>query len=147
MNIKIIKAWLPVILWMSVIFYFSHQPADKSSELSDQVSNLILNLILMLDIKYTQYMFYIRKIAHFVTYFVLGFLMLRAFYLRKNFKNKHVLFAFMICLLYAISDEIHQLYIPGRSGEIRDVVIDTVGAVCGIYFYLLIKKCSFFHMS
>lgn len=46
-------------------------------------------------------------------------------------------FALLICVLYAISDEVHQKFIPGRSGEVRDVIIDTAGASVGISVYLL----------
>ena len=46
--------------------------------------------------------------------------------------------AFFICVLYAISDEVHHYFIPGMSGEVRDVNIDTAGASVGIGVYLLI---------
>ncbi|WP_245575523.1 VanZ family protein [Alkalicoccus chagannorensis] len=48
--------------------------------------------------------------------------------------------ALIICVVYAASDEYHQTFIPGRSGEVSDVVIDGIGAFVGISFYLLIRK-------
>ena len=59
--------------------------------------------------------------------------------------TKLVLLSLLICFLYACSDEIHQLFVPGRSGEARDVLIDTLGACLGVSFYYLVfrkKKMS-----
>lgn len=61
--------------------------------------------------------------------------------LLMEYNIKHIiLIPLIICLLYSISDEFHQLFIVGRSGEVRDVLIDTIGALTGIYGYYLIKR-------
>lgn len=141
MKRKWFYAWIPVIVWMMIIFYFSHQPAQQSSELSTGVTKLMTEminyLIPKLEIDYTSYTFYIRKLAHIFVYFVLGCLLIRAFERRFKITYKQIISAFLICLLFAISDEVHQLFVPGRSGEFRDVVIDTIGATFGIIIYLL----------
>jgi len=51
-----------------------------------------------------------------------------------------VLLAFVICVLYAISDETHQIFVPGRSAQISDVLIDSVGAIVGILMYLVLGR-------
>ena len=82
----------------------------------------------------------VRKMAHFSIYFVFSVLMY-LFISRYNIKNKSVkLSAVSICLLYAISDEIHQYFVPGRSCEIRDVFIDLCGILSGIILICLIKQ-------
>ena len=54
-----------------------------------------------------------------------------------NYKN-NIYIPIIICILYAISDEIHQLFVPGRSGQVSDVLLDTLGAFTGIMIYKLI---------
>lgn len=83
---------------------------------------------------------FVRKAAHFSIYTVLGVLLsINSSY---HFKNKWLctLLPISLGLLYAVSDEIHQLYVPGRSGEIRDVLIDSAGVVLGCLIVMLIYK-------
>ncbi|HLQ82308.1 MAG TPA: VanZ family protein [Pseudogracilibacillus sp.] len=77
----------------------------------------------------------IRKSIHFFVYTILSVLVYLAYQGRRA-----VLFTLSVCLLYAITDEFHQLFIPGRSGEIRDVLIDFSGAVFGIILVKLFMK-------
>lgn len=135
-SINVILAWLPVYILMIIIFYFSHQPASDSSELSGSITLFVTEIALKvlpflpLDIEMLHSL--IRKSAHFVIYMLLGYFVLRAL---AKVKRLNILLAITICLLYAISDEAHQLFIPGRSGEIRDVLIDSAGATIGISIY------------
>src|SRR5690625_3729616 len=134
-------SWVLVFVWMGVIFYFSHQTASESSELSSGVMNVILNIISFIspvDISKDFLHFLVRKGALFSVYFVLGVLIIHALFRRVHWK-RDVIFATTISILYAISDEVHQLFIPGRSGEVRDVFIDSGGAIVGIILYVLIK--------
>jgi len=75
---------------------------------------------------------FFRKTAHFTAYAVLSVCSYNAFRLLINQKKRAVTVAFSFCILTAISDEIHQLFVPGRSGEIRDVLIDTLGICLGL---------------
>lgn len=135
--------WIPVVLWMILIFYLSHQPSSSSKELSSGVMMLVINTLnkaipveLDLDIFHQ----FVRKSAHFFAYFILGVLILRAL---KNYRvndMKKIGFALILCIVYASSDEIHQLFIPGRSGEVRDVIIDSTGALTGLFIYWLFVK-------
>ena len=128
---KRIFPWVLVVIWMGVIFYLSHQPATSSNRLSSGITEWLIGFIervipnLNFDIRDFHHM--IRKNAHFIAYFILGVLVVNG--------NKRVGLAFLICFLYAISDEFHQLFIPGRAGSIKDVLIDSGGAIVGILVY------------
>ncbi|MFV8826431.1 VanZ family protein [Alkalihalobacterium sp. APHAB7] len=137
-------SWTAVIAWMALIFYLSHQPATVSSELSSEITEVIVQIIEIVAPN-TQFEFgnlnhLVRKNAHFFAYLVLGLLTINA--LRRSGSNgyRSMGVALVICILYAISDEVHQLFVPGRSGEVRDVLIDTAGASVGIGMYWLFSR-------
>ncbi len=81
----------------------------------------------------------IRKMAHFFCYLILGILgmwTLSAY----NAEGKRWLIALLFCMLYAVSDEVHQLFVPGRAGKIVDVLIDTAGSATGIAAFSIAKS-------
>ncbi len=128
---KIIIKIILVILWMTVIFCFSNQVSDDSTKLSN---NFIKNTICKINTnncdKTIEKAFKpVRKCAHFCVYLILGLLVMNCFKLNK----KYIIYSIIICLLYSISDEIHQIFVPGRSGEVIDVFIDTCGSFIGIF--------------
>lgn len=140
---KIIKYTL-LIIWMTIIFLFSNQPATESGKLSN---NFLDKTITIFNKDITtkqkeqlikQYGIKIRKLAHFTIYFILGILMISIIN-EYNIKNT-ILISIVLCFLYATSDEIHQLFIAGRSCEFKDVLIDTMGSFIGINIYNLINK-------
>ncbi len=139
MPIRKILSWTAVILWMGFIFYLSHQPAVESKELSAGITEVIIKTIekvapnVELDIK--SFHHGVRKNAHFFSYLVLGVLTFNALRRSGVYGYRSVVFALGICVLYAVSDEIHQHYIPGRSGEVMDVLIDSAGSSVGIGVY------------
>ncbi len=113
-----LKLWLPVIIWCSVIFYLSGIP------------NLSSGLERPLDMV-------LRKGAHLVEYAVLTFLLWRA--LSNSFKIDLVwLYSLSagISILYAISDEIHQSFVPTRGPRVMDVLIDSIGAVIALWLIM-----------
>ena len=121
---------------MAIIFLFSNQQATISKNTSDEFikSTIIaisynnnININLIID----NYSFIIRKIAHFMLYLVLGLFVYNVF---KNNK-KRIIISLFICIFYACTDEFHQLFIFGRSCEIRDVIIDSIGSFIGILIY------------
>lgn len=128
------------ISWMIVIFYLSHQPASVSSELSGSFVDMIVTIssYFPFTIDPSIIHFFIRKSAHFIAYFILGLFMIHTFRLMYTLTTASVMIAFGMTVLYAISDEVHQRFIPGRSGEVRDVLIDSVGSLMGIGVYLLL---------
>lgn len=142
MKIYNMISWLAVIVWMSVIFYLSHQVASDSSQLSSGITEFVVNsinqIVPKLNLELEQMSFFVRKAAHFTAYFILGVLLFHAFGRMGIVSMRGGAFSFVIAVLYAISDEVHQLFIPGRSGEVRDVLIDSSGALMGIIVYLVI---------
>lgn len=134
-----------IVLWMSVIFCLSNQPAIDSTELSDGfISNTIGNVYKLFNknissdelseikVKYTHP---VRKMAHFTIYMILGILVTLLVREYNVSFNKCLFISLLVCLLYSISDEAHQLFVIGRSGEIRDVLIDTSGSFISIFVF------------
>ena len=138
---KIISIIL-LVLWMSLIFYFSHQPSYTSDKTSKGVIDKLINIVEKvskyefneeeLNIINKSLVFPVRKSAHFIIYLILGILFynLIRLYMNKNFKI--LIISILMCVIYACSDEIHQLFIFGRSGELRDVLIDFIGSLLGV---------------
>ena len=138
-----ILAWSCTLIWMGIIFYLSSQPATQSAHLSTGVKNELLSILAhcipgIENMEFRSLDFYIRKNAHFIAYFILGTLTL--FALVQSEARKPANLALLICLLYAISDEFHQLFIPGRSGQFRDVLIDGAGAVLGVLLTTIVIR-------
>ena len=79
----------------------------------------------------------VRKTAHFTEYAVLGFFTYKAVSCDVKDRKKAVLIAQLISTGYASTDEIHQLFVPGREGKVFDVMIDSCGAFCGIMVSML----------
>jgi VanZ family protein len=98
-----VREWLPVVVWAGVIFALSSIPALGTGLGGWDVL--------------------LRKLAHITEYAVLAFLLRRAL---------SAPWAFAAAVLYAISDEIHQSFVRGREGRLRDVLIDAVGIVLGL---------------
>lgn len=144
--IKIIKLTL-IVLCMILIFCFSSDSAIESTKKSDgfivKTTELILRRKLTTYEKehyIEKFVFIVRKGAHFSIYLILGLLIMSYFKEIYLVNNKALFITVLICFLYACSDELHQLFVPGRSGEIRDVLIDTLGGATGGYLYYLIFK-------
>lgn len=150
MTIKIRRLILPTLLISQICFIFIMSSFGHNS--SDAQSNLFVDFIaqnfphvrhgLENDlISLSTLIFLVRKTAHFTEYAILGslfFLNLRntPLGLIKHPLATSILFSF----LYACTDEIHQIFVPGRSAQFRDVLIDTLGASFGaIITYLIIK--------
>lgn len=134
---KVIK-WTLLIAWMGVIFYFSSLPAETSNESSRYVIYIFNLLGLNLNsILGNMANFAVRKAAHFTEYFILYLFAYNAL-LDYYDKKKCLWISLIIVFLYASTDEIHQIFVPGRSSRFRDVVIDT----CGGTLAMIIKSFS-----
>ena len=145
---KVFFSWLLVISVMLLIFMLSAQIADDSSELSEGLVSKLYRLFLRItgipcstaefDRTVLELQFIVRKTAHFLIYLVLGFLFSNAYY-QSEIKHlgKNFCFAILSSFLYAATDEIHQIYVAGRSGELRDVFIDSAGSLTGIFLFVL----------
>ena len=132
------------VLWMLLIFMFSNQESTKSTEKSDSlVMNTIVRIYKLFDNDLTdeeidkiidKWEVPVRKLAHITEFFILGILV---FLTLKEFGCKNIYIMILLCFLYACSDEIHQLFVPGRDGNIIDILIDTFGSSLAI---LLLNK-------
>lgn len=128
--------WLLLIIWMAVIFNFSNDPAVVSDEKSGFILILFNSLGLDLNSIFGALAnFIIRKMGHFTEFFILYVFLYNV--LKESFSKKRALIiALVYTFLYACSDEFHQIFIPGREGRLRDVLIDTCGGISAlIYFY------------
>lgn len=141
---KYIKLIL-VIIWMVIIFSFSNQKAASSTKLSDGLILKTVRIIEKLNHKtyndeeiLNKFVKPVRKLAHFTIYLILGILVY--IYIDEYELKNIILISLLICLTYSISDEIHQLFIQGRSGEVLDVLIDTAGSLLGINIVNLLFK-------
>lgn len=138
-----------IVIWMIFIFSMSSQNSQESSNTSGSTIKLVLSTIPKFseqtqevqDNIVEELQFIVRKTAHFTAYMILGILSILIF-LQYEKINKKFQFAFLLCVAYAISDEVHQLFVPGRSGEIRDVMIDSAGSFIGILIVLSFIKLS-----
>lgn len=131
MKIKKIIKIIILILWMLVIFLLSNQTGSESTGLSDK---LICSM--MSNCNPDIYSFIVRKIAHFMIYFILGIFTIMNFKLSKE----NIINTLLICVIYAFSDEIHQMFINNRSGELRDIIIDSIGSLSSILLFYKLKK-------
>jgi VanZ family protein len=142
--------FLPAILIMCIIFLYSSKTAVESEHTSNQVSLMIINgydtisnsnlssiekeeLAMNLD-------FAVRKIAHGLEYMVLAISIAFPFYINGLDGKKLLVSALVFCIFYASTDEFHQLFVNGRSGQLRDVFIDGTGALIGTCVFLFLKN-------
>ena len=122
------------LLWMAVIFMLSHQSASISSGQSGVFVEQLRHITPSVDQQLLTFL--VRKGAHIFAYFVLGILTFNALWrvdLSKFKFNSPAILSIIVCALYAASDEFHQLFIIGRSGELRDIMIDSCAAIVGVF--------------
>jgi len=144
-KLKIYIAWVLVILWMTVIFYMSSQPAVISNSMSKGVTKLIIQFVsiiypLNIEVDATQlwvdrFNHTVRKIGHITEYLILGILVTNAFKKSGIKGYKLLIYSFILCFVYAVSDELHQYFVPGRGPGLNDVILDSFGAALGIIIY------------
>ena len=142
-QIKIIKIIL-IVIWMIVIFNFSNQGGTKSSGTSQKVTKVIVNIITydkkeanintMEKIEKV-----VRKGAHYTIYTIGGFLLMNYAYSIDKTKKYKIFGSLLFGAFYAVTDELHQFFVPGRSARLFDVGIDTLGVLTGIFIYMGIR--------
>lgn len=119
-------SWAAVALCMAVIFVLSAQKGDDSQELSD-------SFIVLFGLEFSSD--FIRACAHFLEYAGLAVLIYNALY--RSFGYAKPVLSVAFSAIYAVTDEIHQLFVEGRACQITDVIIDTSGAAAGIAVLML----------
>jgi VanZ family protein len=131
-----------VIVWMGVIFYLSSQNGHKSHQASKAVVYTIqgyapeIASVQHFDIQIING--YFRKSAHFFEYAALALLV---YLLLVNFRFRYRgLVSFLVCVLFAITDEVHQAYTPDRTSSGFDVIIDSLGALAALVMLFVLKR-------
>ena len=146
------KKWLIIfsiltICWICVIFSFSLQPADVSSEMSSGLGKMLLETFVPELLEELGNMsgeqlglmhHLLRKCAHFAEYFGLGVLVMIT--LLQTILKKKIAMGIGLSMLVATVDETIQRFVPGRSGQVTDVLLDTVGASVGIFVVYVVMQ-------
>lgn len=158
-----------IIIWMITIFLFSNQDGMESENTSDIITNRLVNETIENNIeieenvdntnneninnsvnvaKYNyEFEMYkgevrlvVRKSAHFIIYLVGGFLLFNFFRTYNISLRNQIIYAILGIILYASSDEFHQLFVNGRTARVEDVLLDTLGAIVGILINIIFLK-------
>lgn len=143
-----IIAVLVVIIWMVFIIVMSGCSADASrgqSSIVVELVRVIFNILSEWPELLDNLTTIVRKCAHAFEYFVLGILLLnviRQFWptMREKKWPKYWYLAVIGAFVYAVTDEVHQAFVPGRSCELRDIIIDTVAASVGVGMVMLLRR-------
>ncbi|MBD3288396.1 teicoplanin resistance protein VanZ [candidate division KSB1 bacterium] len=121
LNKRFLKFQFPALLWALAIFVQSSIPSLSPPSIGISAED---------------------KIAHAIVFAILGYLITRAFYFSENdsLRRNAVILGIIIGLLYGISDEVHQMFVPGRYPEVWDVVADFTGVLLAQVVFRFIKK-------
>jgi VanZ family protein len=131
-----LEAWLPVALWAALIFVFS---TDVGS--MENTGGILASLLSALypDLaphQLNSINLVMRKLAHWMEYFVFSLLILRALQRPSHSRPQpiplHIGLTLAIVILYAAGDELHQGFVPSRTTSPADVIIDSFGGICGV---------------
>lgn len=137
-KVKVLRIFLIIliVLWMWLIFSFSSQDGGESSGLSRKVVEFFVKdpeLVNKIEP-------YARKIAHFSEYGLGGILFISLFSTYNWTDRRKITTSILLGAWYAVMDELYQLMIPGRSGALKDVYIDSLGVATGVIGMLIIIK-------
>jgi len=127
---RFISCWIPVFLWSFQIFALSSMPNP-----ADILPNALIRVLWRTTIFEQRLFFLLGPVGHLINFCVLAFLLLRALTWQKPVYRYHITFAFILTFLYGLSDEIHQLFVPSRAFQLRDVLVNSLGAVIGLTAY------------
>lgn len=133
-----IIGFILVILWMLVIFFFSAQSGEYVGGTSKAITNFVIDTFI--GNKYNSFSieeqqkivtyisYFIAKLAHFCEYGILCYFCFLVFIRLKKYNLRYII-SILVCFLYAISDECHQMMSNGRTPRVLDVLIDSLGAI------------------
>lgn len=147
MRLKYVS-WIPAFILMIIIFLFSSKPVAESHDSSVSIAERILSLyeditdrpldteLRVERLELVNHL--VRKGAHFTEYALLAVAIAFHFYVCKKRGLPLFLITIIISAFYASTDEFHQLFVEGRGGQVKDVILDTAGAIAGTLFFVLI---------
>lgn len=145
-KVKLVLFWMPATLWYSLIWFLSAQPAEQSTVVSDTVTENVLvaggsdysgaEVVVQESID-KLLSFFIRKGAHMFLFCVLTLLVWFALVQLMKQRSRRAAAVSVLCVLLAILDELHQKMVPGRSGELRDVLVDIAGILIALLLFAM----------
>lgn len=150
-SIKRVLSALPALMMMIVIFIFSSKPAEQSNAASDPLTMYIMNIYEYIagkypdavrEEKFSLFSTLVRKAAHMCEYALLAIFSAFHFFVSGYGIGKIFTASMLASVLYACTDEFHQLFIDGRAGMLTDVLIDSTGAFIGAIFFIAIVKLT-----
>lgn len=135
---------IPALFMMTVIFLFSAQTAEQSTQVSTGIGNFLFwsaDDLLKMGLSEGQvvklvetYQVVIRKAGHITEFMILEIFLMIPFFVYKIRGKKRITWPVVIGIVYAATDEIHQIFVPGRGPAVRDVGIDAIGIAIGLFF-------------
>ena len=139
--------YILTIMWICLIYSLSLQPAEESAETSSNFGKMIVSIIApdymdeyeelpLVTLDYIDHI--LRKIAHFTEFLILGVLV-SCSACQLGLKRRF-LYSFLFCMAAASLDESIQLFVPGRAGMVRDVLLDSTGALLGVTVVWLFQR-------
>ena len=133
----LIAEWLPVVVWGTVIFLLSTSAfsAASTSRIIDPILAWLMPGVSRETIDVAHAL--IRKSAHFTEYAILFWLLIRGPMAGRPY------LALALCMLYALSDEGHQIFVPGRTASLYDVALDSSGAMFGGFLRSAVNELSY----
>ena len=139
---EFLRDWFPVFLWALLIFFFSTD-LFSSANTAGAFEPILQQLFPQLTADHIERIHAVfRKLGHFTEYFVLGGLLWRALRSQDAARTRarRLVLSLAITVIYAVSDEWHQSLVPSRTASVIDVLIDTIGGLCGIWSFKLRKS-------
>ena len=130
------------------IFGFSNQNSETSSRLSQKVANFVVEFIPSIknmpepekENVIDRIESIIRKIAHYSIYTLVGILLMSLMSTYKIKELDRIAVSLIVGVIYAVTDEIHQAFVPGRGPLVTDVILDSMGVLTGIFIVMLFYK-------
>ena len=130
----IFSRYFPALLWAAQIYLFS-----SFSSPIDFLPRFLVRILWRTIIFGRRLFFYMGVVGHFVIFAILAFLLARAFIWKGPLKRKCLILAFSIACLYGVSDEIHQIFTPGRSYKVLDLFVNSAGAAFGVFAFYYVQ--------
>ena len=136
-----------VIVWMSIIFLLSSRTSEVSTNDSNRIGLLIGKTFVPnfeewneeRQMEFAKNIDYpIRKTAHALEYAILGILLAGALVDEKKRQRVRILIPWVLGTFYAVTDEFHQFFVPGRSGQVSDVALDSTGVLIGVLTVIIL---------
>ena len=145
MNKKYIICLIILFIWLGFIFIMSNTNSVDSTKQSKTLINKVLtttNNITNIDIDSVTRKIHkpVRKLAHITEFFILSIIVIMLLKNKIIDYNKLLLISMSICFIFACIDEFHQTFIPGRTGQFSDVLIDMIGVIFGCLLFNIYKR-------